>query len=123
MDLESKYGCHNYHPLPVVLERGEGIYVWDVDGRRYMDFLSAYSACNQGHVHPKILKTFIEEATKLTLSSRAFYSKNLGLAEKYLCELFKYDKVLFMNTGCEGVESAVKFARRWAYNVKKVPEN
>ncbi|KRX10881.1 Pyridoxal phosphate-dependent transferase [Pseudocohnilembus persalinus] len=123
MDLEQQYGCHNYAPIPVVLEKGQGLYVWDVDGKKYMDFLAAYSAVNQGHVHPKIKKVFEEEVNKVNLVSRAFYSKNLGITQQYLHDTFGYDKALLMNTGCEGVESAVKFARRWAYEVKKVPSN
>lgn len=123
MDLEKQYGCRNYSPLPVVLERGEGVHVFDVEGKKYYDFLSAYSAVNQGHCHPKILKTFIEQASKVTLTSRAFYNSNLGECEKFLSETFGYHKVLLMNSGCEAGESAVKFARRWAYTVKGVPDN
>jgi ornithine--oxo-acid transaminase len=121
--LEDKYGAHNYHPLPVVLQRGEGVYVWDVEGNRYFDFLSAYSAVNQGHNHPKIITALIEQAKTLTLTSRAFYSDTLGEYEKYVTEYFGFDKVLPMNTGAEGVETALKIARKWAYEKKGVPEN
>ena len=120
LDLEEKYGAHNYHPLPVVLNRGEGPFVWDVDGKRYYDFLSGYSAVNQGHCHPVIIKAFIEQAKKLTLTSRAFYNDLLGEYEKYITKLFGYDKVLPMNTGVEAVETAIKLARKWAYEVKGV---
>uniref|UniRef100_A0A8C6Q1Q8 Ornithine aminotransferase n=1 Tax=Nothobranchius furzeri TaxID=105023 RepID=A0A8C6Q1Q8_NOTFU len=120
---EDKYGAHNYHPLPVALERGEGIYVWDVEGSRYYDFLSAYSAVNQGHCHPKIIAALTEQASKLTLTSRAFYNDVLGAYEEYITNLFGYDKVLPMNTGVEGGETACKLARKWAYNVKGVPKN
>jgi len=123
IELEEKYGAHNYHPLPVVLEKGEGVYVWDVEGKRYLDFLSAYSAVNQGHCHPKIINTLIKQAQKLTLTSRAFYNNILGEYEKYLTTLFNYDKLLPMNTGAEGVETAIKLARKWAYLKKQVPEN
>jgi ornithine--oxo-acid transaminase len=123
IDLEDKYGAHNYHPLEVVIDRGEGIWVWDVEGKKYMDFLSAYSAVNQGHCHPKIINTLIEQAKKLTLTSRAFYNSALGEYEKYITEYFGYDKVLPMNTGVEGVETAIKLARKWAYKVKGIPEN
>jgi len=123
IELEEKYGAHNYHPLPVVLEKGEGVYVWDVEGKRYLDFLSAYSAVNQGHCHPKIVNTLVKQAQKLTLTSRAFYNNILGEYEKYLTTLFKYDKLLPMNTGAEGVETAIKLARKWAYLKKQVPEN
>jgi ornithine--oxo-acid transaminase len=123
MELEEKYGAHNYHPLPVVLERGEGVYVWDVDGKRYYDFLAAYSAVNQGHCHPKIVGALIEQARKLTLTSRAFYNDSLGEYEKFITSYFGYDKVLPMNTGAEGVETALKLARKWAYEKKGVPEN
>lgn len=122
LDLEEKHGAHNYHPIPVVIERGEGIYVWDVDGKRYNDFLSGYSAVNQGHCHPKIIQTFIEQSQKLTLTSRAFYNNVLGEFEKYISELFGYDKVLPMNTGVEGVETAIKLCRKWAYQVKGIKE-
>ncbi len=121
--LEDKYGAHNYHPLPVVLERGEGVFVWDVDGKRYFDFLSAYSAVNQGHCHPHIIKALNEQASKLTLTSRAFYNSVLGEYEEYLAKYFGYDKVLPMNTGVEGGETANKLARKWAYEVKGVEEN
>jgi ornithine--oxo-acid transaminase len=123
IELEEKYGAHNYHPLPVVLEKGEGVYVWDVEGKRYLDFLSAYSAVNQGHSHPKIINTLVKQAQKLTLISRAFYNNILGEYEKYLTTLFNYDKLLPMNTGAEGVETAIKLARKWAYMKKQVPEN
>jgi ornithine--oxo-acid transaminase len=121
--LEEKYGAHNYHPLPVVLKKGKGVYVWDVDDKKYFDFLSGYSAINQGHCHPTIIKAFIEQAQELTLTSRAFYNSHLGEYEKYITTLFGYDKVLPMNTGVEAVETAIKLARRWGYEVKKVPEN
>ena len=123
IDLEEKYGAHNYHPLPVVLDRGEGVFVWDVDGKRYYDFLSGYSAVNQGHCHPEIIKALIEQATKLTLTSRAFHSNLLGEYEKYITNYFGYDKVLPMNTGVEGGETAIKLARRWGYTVKGIAEN
>src|ERR1700751_382397 len=123
MGLEDKYGAHNYHPLPVVLERGEGVFVWDVDGKKYYDFLAAYSAVNQGHCHPKILSALVEQATKLTLTSRAFYNDCLGEYEKSITRFFGYDKVLPMNTGVEAVETAVKLARRWGYKVKGIPDN
>ena len=123
IDTEEKYGAHNYHPLPVVLDRGEGVFVWDVDGKRYYDFLSGYSAVNQGHCHPEIIKALIEQATKLTLTSRAFHSNLLGEYEKYISNYFGYDKVLPMNTGVEGGETAIKLARRWGYTVKGIAEN
>src|SRR6056300_534079 len=123
IDLENKYGAHNYHPLPVVLKRGEGIYVWDVNEKKYFDFLSAYSAVNQGHCHPKIIKALIDQSQKLTLTSRAFHNNILGDYEKFISEFFCYDRVLPMNTGVEGGETAVKLARKWAYEVKKVPQN
>ena len=123
IELENKYGAHNYHPLGVVIDRGEGVWVWDVEGKKYMDFLSAYSAVNQGHCHPKIIATLVEQAKKLTLTSRAFYNSALGEYEKYITAYFGYDKVLPMNTGVEGVETAIKLARKWAYKVKGVPEN
>lgn len=123
MDLEENYGAHNYHPIPVVLEKAEGVYMWDVEGKRYYDFLSAYSAVNQGHCHPRIVKALTIQAQKLTLTSRAFYSSLLGEYEKYITEYFGYDKVLPMNTGVEGDETAMKLARRWAYDVKGVKEN
>ena len=122
LDLEEKYGAHNYHPIPVVLERGEGVYVWDVDGKRYYDFLSGYSAVNQGHCHPKIVQSFIEQSKKLTLTSRAFHNNVLGEFEKYVTSLFGYDKVLPMNTGVEAVETAIKLCRKWAYEVKGIKE-
>lgn len=121
--LEHKYGAHNYHPLPVVLHRGEGVYVWDVEGKRYYDFLSAYSAVNQGHCHPKIVNAMTEQAKTLTLTSRAFYNDMLGKYEKYATELFGFDKLLPMNTGAEAVETALKIARKWAYEVKGIDEN
>ena len=123
VEMEERYGAHNYHPLPVVLERGEGIWVWDVEGNKYMDFLSAYSAVNQGHCHPRIIDAMIQQAKKLTLTSRAFYNNLLGEAEKYMATLFGYDKVLMMNTGVEAVETAMKLTRKWAYNVKGVEKN
>lgn len=121
--LEDKYGAHNYHPLPVVLSKGEGVFLWDVEGKRYYDFLSAYSAVNQGHCHPKIIGAMIEQAKTLTLTSRAFYNDCLGPYEKYITEFFGYDKVLPMNSGAEGDETALKLCRKWAYKVKGVPEN
>ncbi|MCK5839122.1 MAG: ornithine--oxo-acid transaminase, partial [Bacteroidales bacterium] len=123
MQLEDKYGAHNYHPLPVVLSRGEGPFVWDTEGTRYYDFLSAYSAVNQGHCHPRIVKAMIDQASTLTLTSRAFYNDALGPYEKYITEYFGYDKVLPMNTGAEGDETAIKLCRKWAYEKKGVPEN
>ena len=120
---ENKYGAHNYHPLPVVLERGEGVYVWDVDGKKYFDFLSAYSAVNQGHCHPKIVNAMIQQAQTLTLTSRAFYNDQLGNYEEYVTKYFGFDKVLPMNTGAEAVETAIKLCRKWAYEVKEIPEN
>lgn len=121
MELENAYGAHNYHPLPVVLDRGEGVYVWDIEGKKYFDFLSAYSAVNQGHCHPKIVGAMNEQAKKLTLTSRAFYNSNLGKYEQFVTSYFGYDKVLPMNTGAEAVETAIKIARKWAYDVKGVP--
>ena len=123
IEKENKYGSHNYHPLPVVLERGEGVYVWDVDGKKYYDFLSAYSAVNQGHCHPKIVKAMVDQAQKLTLTSRAFYNDKLGDYEEYVTKYFGFDKVLPMNTGAEAVETALKVCRKWAYEVKGIPEN
>ena len=123
MLLEEKYGAHNYHPIPVVLERGEGVYLWDVDGKKYFDFLSAYSAVNQGHCHPKIVNALTQQAQKLTLTSRAFYNDCLGEYEKFLTKYFNYDKVLPMNTGAEGVETALKLCRKWAYEKKGIPAN
>jgi ornithine--oxo-acid transaminase len=121
--LEDKYGAHNYHPLPVVLERGQGVFVWDVNNKQYYDFLSAYSAVNQGHCHPSIINALMEQSQRLTLSSRAFYNDSLGVYEKYITQLFGYDKVLPMNTGVEGGETAIKLARRWGYAVKGIEEN
>lgn len=121
--LENKYGAHNYHPLPVVLARGEGVYVWDVEGKKYYDFLSAYSAVNQGHCHPRIVGAMIEQAQTLTLTSRAFYNDKLGIYEEYVTKYFGFDKVLPMNTGAEAVETAVKICRKWAYEKKGIPEN
>ncbi|MES2646589.1 MAG: ornithine--oxo-acid transaminase [Bacteroidota bacterium] len=123
LQLEEKYGAHNYHPLPVVLERGQGVFVWDVEGKRYFDFLSGYSAVNQGHCHPRIIKALTDQAPKLTLTSRAFHSNLLGEYEKYITGYFGYDKVLPMNTGVEGGETAVKLARRWGYKNKGIPDN
>ena len=123
IDIEEKYGAHNYHPLPVVLDRGAGVFVWDIDGKRYYDFLSGYSAVNQGHCHPQIIKALIEQSSKLTLTSRAFHSNLLGEYEKYITNYFGYDKVLPMNTGVEGGETAIKLARRWGYTVKGIAEN
>ena len=123
IELEEKYGAHNYHPLPVVLKKGEGVYVWDVEGEKYFDFLSAYSAVNQGHCHPKIIKALNDQASTLTLTSRAFYNDILGEYEKFITEFFGYDKVLPMNTGVEGGETAVKLARKWAYLDKGIPKN
>jgi ornithine--oxo-acid transaminase len=120
---ENKYGAHNYHPLPVVLERGEGVFVWDMDGKKYYDFLSAYSAVNQGHCHPKIVNAMIQQAQILTLTSRAFYNNRLGNFEEYVTNYFGFDKVLPMNTGAEAVETALKLCRKWAYEVKGIPEN
>ena len=121
MDREAKYGAHNYHPLPVVLEKGEGIYVWDVNGKRYFDFLSAYSAVNQGHCHPKIVEAMTEQAKKLALTSRAFYNNVVGEWEEYITKYFGYDKVLPMNSGAEADETALKLCRRWGYDVKGIP--
>jgi ornithine--oxo-acid transaminase len=121
--LEDQFGAHNYHPVPVVLEKGEGVFLYDVDGKRYFDFLSGYSAVNQGHCHPAIIKALTDQAQKLTLTSRAFYNNLLGTYEKYITEYFGYDKVLPMNTGVEGGETAIKLARRWGYAVKEIPEN
>lgn len=123
LELEEKYGAHNYHPLPVVLKKGEGVNVWDVDGKKYFDFLSGYSAVNQGHCHPKIVQTLINQAQELTLTSRAFHNDQLGEYEKFITSLFGYDKVLPMNTGVEAVETALKLGRRWGYNVKGIPDN
>jgi ornithine--oxo-acid transaminase len=123
MELEDKYGAHNYHPLPVVLARGEGPFMWDVDGKRYYDFLSAYSAVNQGHCHPAIISALIDQAKTLTLTSRAFYNDSLGVYEEYAAKFFGFDKLLPMNTGAEGVETALKLCRKWAYEKKGIPEN
>lgn len=123
INLENKYGAHNYHPLPVVLSRGEGVYVWDVEGKRYYDFLSAYSAVNQGHCHPKIIGAMLDQAQNLTLTSRAFYNDVLGKYEKFACEFFGFDKVIPMNTGAEAVETALKLCRKWAYEIKGISEN
>ncbi|EFK36580.1 Ornithine aminotransferase [Chryseobacterium gleum] len=123
IDLEDKHGAHNYHPLPVVLDRGEGVFVWDVEGKRYYDFLSAYSAVNQGHSHPKIVGALVEQAQKLALTSRAFYNSKLGEYEQKITSLFGFDKVLPMNSGAEAVETAVKLARKWSYEVKGIAEN
>ena len=123
IELENKYGAHNYHPLPVVLSKGEGVYVWDVEGKKYYDFLSAYSAVNQGHCHPKIVGAMVEQAKTLTLTSRAFHNDMLGKYEKFATELFGFDKLLPMNTGAEAVETALKLCRKWAYEVKGINEN
>ncbi|SHG69008.1 ornithine--oxo-acid transaminase [Chryseobacterium vrystaatense] len=123
IDLEDKHGAHNYHPLPVVLDRGEGVFVWDVEGKKYYDFLSAYSAVNQGHSHPKIVEALVNQAKKLALTSRAFYNSNLGEYEQKITTLFGFDKVLPMNSGAEAVETAVKLARKWSYEVKGISEN
>ena len=121
--IEHLYGAHNYHPLPVVLKRGEGVYVWDVEGKKYFDFLSAYSAVNQGHCHPKIISALIDQSKELTLTSRAFHNNVLGEYEKFITGFFGYDKVLPMNTGVEGGETAIKLARKWGYEIKKIPKN
>ena len=123
MQLEDQYGAHNYHPLPVVLNRGEGVYLWDIDGRRYFDFLSAYSAVNQGHCHPRIISALTKQAQQLTLTSRAFFNDQLGAAEKQICDLFGYDKALLMNSGAEAVETALKLARKWGYQEKGIAPN
>ncbi|NMH86084.1 ornithine--oxo-acid transaminase [Flavivirga algicola] len=123
IELENKYGAHNYHPLPVVLSKGEGVYVWDVDGKQYYDFLSAYSAVNQGHCHPKIVNAMVQQAQTLTLTSRAFHNDMLGKYEKFVCEFFGFDKLLPMNTGAEAVETALKLCRKWAYEVKGIDED
>ncbi len=123
MQLEDQYGAHNYHPLPVVLTRGKGVHLWDVEGKRYVDFLSAYSAVNQGHCHPRIIGALTEQAQRLTLTSRAFFNDRLGAAEQQLCELFGYDKVLLMNSGAEAVETALKLARKWGYQEKGIAPN
>lgn len=121
--LEEKFGAHNYHPLEVVLSKGEGVHVWDVEGKHYYDFLSAYSAVNQGHCHPRIINALIHQAKELTLTSRAFYNDKLGIAEKFVCETFGYDKALFMNSGAEANETAIKLARKWGYTKKGIPDN
>ncbi len=121
--LEERYGAHNYHPLPVVLDRGQGVHVWDVEGKQYFDFLSAYSAVNQGHCHPRIINALVTQAQNLTLTSRAFYNSKLGLFEQYICDYFGYDRALLMNTGVEAVETAMKLTRKWAYEVKGVQAN
>ncbi|HHG86263.1 MAG TPA: aminotransferase class III-fold pyridoxal phosphate-dependent enzyme, partial [Bacteroidetes bacterium] len=121
--LEDKYGAHNYHPLPVVLSKGEGVFLWDPEGNRYYDFLSAYSAVNQGHCHPRIVNAMIEQAKTLTLTSRAFHSDKLGVAEKYIADFFGFQKVLMMNSGAEAVETAIKLVRKWGYEKKGIPEN
>jgi ornithine--oxo-acid transaminase len=123
ISLEDKYGAHNYHPLPVVLDRGEGVYVWDVDGKKYFDFLSAYSAVNQGHSHPRIIKALTDQAKKITLTSRAFYNSELGKYEEFVTKLFGYDKLLPMNSGAEAVETALKLCRKWAYMKKGISQN
>ncbi|WP_276373321.1 ornithine--oxo-acid transaminase [Chryseolinea sp. H1M3-3] len=123
INLEDRYGAHNYHPMPVVISKGEGVFVWDVEGKRYYDFLSAYSAVNQGHCHPRIVQALIEQAKELTLTSRAFYNDKLGISEKYVCDLFGYDKALFMNSGAEANETAIKLARKWGYTKKGIPDN
>ncbi|MCL4140408.1 UNVERIFIED_CONTAM: hypothetical protein GTU68_013942, partial [Idotea baltica] len=123
IELENEYGAHNYHPLPVVLSKGEGVYVWDIEGEKYYDFLSAYSAVNQGHCHPKIITALKEQSEILTLTSRAFYNDKLGQYEKYVTEYFGFDKVLPMNTGAEAVETAIKIARKWGYEKKGIPSN
>ncbi|MGN6266057.1 MAG: ornithine--oxo-acid transaminase [Ginsengibacter sp.] len=123
IDLENHYGAHNYHPLPIVLKEGKGVFVWDVEGKKYFDFLSAYSAVNQGHCHPVIIQSLLEQAQKLTLTSRAFHSEQLALFSQFITEYFGYDKVLPMNTGAEAVETALKLCRHWAYRVKKIDQN
>jgi ornithine--oxo-acid transaminase len=123
IEIENEFGAHNYHPLPVVLNRGEGVHVWDLEGKKYYDFLSAYSAVNQGHCHPKIIKALVDQSSKLTLTSRAFHNDVLGQYEKFITSFFGYDKVLPMNTGVEGGETAVKLARKWGYEVKKIPKD
>ena len=123
INLEYEYGAHNYHPLPVVLEKGEGVYLWDAEGKKYFDFLSAYSAVNQGHCHPKIISALIDQSKKLTLTSRAFHNNVLGQYEKFITDFFDYDKVLPMNTGVEGGETAIKLARKWGYEMKKIPKD
>ena len=121
IELEERYGAHNYHPLPVVLDSGQGVFVWDVEGKRYYDFLSAYSAVNQGHCHPRLVKVMQEQATRMTLTSRAFYNSVLGEYARTVCTLFGYDRMLPMNTGAEAVETAIKMARKWGYEQKGIP--
>src|SRR5258705_2872990 len=123
IDLENRYGAHNYNPMPVVIQKGKGVFVWDVEGKKYYDFLSAYSAVNQGHCHPKIMQALVEQAQTLTLTSRAFHSEALGKFTQYITKYFGYDKVLPMNTGAEAVETAIKLCRHWGYEVKNIPEN
>src|ERR1700741_5362540 len=123
LEKEEMYGAHNYHPLPVVLSRGEGVFVWDVDDRRYYDFLSGYSAINHGHCHPRIIETFLEQAQRLTLTSRAFHNDVLGEYAEFITRFFGYDKVLPMNTGVEAVETAIKLCRKWGYEIKGLAEN
>ena len=123
IDLEDRYGAHNYHPLPVVLKKGAGVFLWDVDDKRYFDFLSGYSAVNQGHCHPRIIETLIQQAGELTLTSRAFYNNVLGEYEEFVTQYFGYDKVLPMNTGVEAVETAIKLIRKWAYKIKGIEDN
>ena len=123
IERELKYGAHNYHPIPVAIAKGEGVYVWDVEGKKYMDFLSAYSSLNQGHRHPKIVKALIEQLNVLTLTSRAYYTDVLGEYEQYMTSIFGYDKLLPMNTGVEACETAVKLVRRWGYDIKGIPPN
>ena len=123
MELEDRHGAHNYHPLPVVLKKGRGVFLWDVEGKTYFDFLSAYSAVNQGHCHPRIIQALVDQAQELTLTSRAFYNDQLGPYEKFITEFFGYDKVLPVNSGVEAVETALKLARKWGYMHKGIPEN
>ncbi len=123
ISLENNYGAHNYHPLPLVLERGEGVFLWDVNDKKYYDFLAAYSAVNQGHCHPKIIHALVEQAQKLTLTSRAFYNDKLGVYEKFVTEYFGFEKLLPMNTGAEAVETALKLCRKWAYQKKGIDDN
>src|SRR5687767_11366330 len=123
LDLEEKYGAHNYHPIPVVLKKGRGVFVWDVEDKRYYDFLSGYSAVNQGHCHPKIVQSFIEQSQQLTLTSRAFHSERLAEYTEFITRFFGYDKILPMNTGVEAVETAIKLCRKWGYQVKGIPAN
>ncbi len=123
IQLEDQYGAHNYHPLPIVLSKGQGVFVWDVKGKQYFDFLAAYSAVNQGHCHPHIIEALTQQASRLTLTSRAFHNDKLGPYEEYITRLFGYDRILPMNTGVEGGETAIKLCRKWAYEVKGIPEN